>query len=109
MPVQLKAYVAFDEGRTTDAPAGANEALATLARGAGGDLHAIIALNDRIADGTDVSWIWDVDWELIAASLGRVVATGSRAPSPRTARERSPSSNSSAVGLNIAGRSARAR
>ena len=40
----------------------------------------MIALNDRIADGTDVSWIWDVDWELIAPSLGRVVTTGSRAP-----------------------------
>ena len=61
-------------------PAGANEALATLARGAGDDLHTLIALNDRIADGTDVSWIWDVDWELIAPSLGRVVTSGSRAP-----------------------------
>ncbi len=61
-------------------PAGANEALATLARGAGDDLHTLIALNDGIADGTDVSWIWDVDWELIAPSLGRVVTSGSRAP-----------------------------
>ncbi len=39
----------------------------------------MIALNDRIADGTDVSWIWDVDWELIAPSLGRVVTSGIRA------------------------------
>ena len=61
-------------------PAGANEALATLARGAGDDLHTMVALNDRIADGTDVSWIWDVDWELIAPALGRVVVAGSRAP-----------------------------
>jgi UDP-N-acetylmuramyl tripeptide synthase len=60
-------------------PAGANEALATLARGAGENLHTMIALNDRIADGTDVSWIWDVDWELITPQLGRVVTTGSRA------------------------------
>ena len=60
-------------------PAGANEALATLARGAGDDLHTMVALNDRIADGTDVSWIWDVDWELIAPALGHVVVAGSRA------------------------------
>ncbi|HEY1478507.1 MAG TPA: MurT ligase domain-containing protein [Gaiellales bacterium] len=60
-------------------PAGANEVLATLVRGAGSDLHAMVALNDRIADGTDVSWIWDVDWELIAPSLAHVVASGTRA------------------------------
>jgi UDP-N-acetylmuramyl tripeptide synthase len=60
-------------------PAGANEALATLVRGAGSDLHAMVALNDRIADGTDVSWIWDVDWELIAPALAHVVAAGTRA------------------------------
>jgi lipid II isoglutaminyl synthase (glutamine-hydrolysing) len=60
-------------------PAGANEALATLARGAGDHLHAMIALNDRIADGTDVSWIWDVDWELIAPALGSIVTAGTRA------------------------------
>jgi UDP-N-acetylmuramyl tripeptide synthase len=61
-------------------PAGTNEALATLARGAGDDLHTMVALNDRIADGTDVSWIWDVDWELIAPALRHVVVAGSRAP-----------------------------
>jgi lipid II isoglutaminyl synthase (glutamine-hydrolysing) len=60
-------------------PAGANEALATLARGAGDGLHTMVALNDRIADGTDVSWIWDVDWELIAPALAHVVAAGTRA------------------------------
>jgi lipid II isoglutaminyl synthase (glutamine-hydrolysing) len=60
-------------------PAGANEALATLARGAGDELHTMITLNDRIADGTDVSWIWDVDWELLVPSLGRVVTAGTRA------------------------------
>jgi lipid II isoglutaminyl synthase (glutamine-hydrolysing) len=39
----------------------------------------MITLNDRIADGTDVSWIWDVDWELLVPSLGRVVTAGTRA------------------------------
>ena len=38
-----------------------------------------MALNDGIADGRDVSWIWDVDWELLLAGLDRVVVTGERA------------------------------
>jgi UDP-N-acetylmuramyl tripeptide synthase len=39
----------------------------------------VIALNDAIADGRDVSWIWDVDFELLLGSLDRLVASGSRA------------------------------
>ena len=40
----------------------------------------MIALNDGIADGRDVSWIWDVDFEpLIGGGLERLVATGGRA------------------------------
>jgi lipid II isoglutaminyl synthase (glutamine-hydrolysing) len=60
-------------------PAGANEALRTLAGGGDGPLVVLVALNDRIADGRDVSWIWDVDWERIAPRLARVVTTGTRA------------------------------
>ena len=43
-------------------PAGANEALRTLEEG-GVPPTLVVALNDRIADGRDVSWIWDVDFE----------------------------------------------
>ena len=39
----------------------------------------MLALNDAIADGRDVSWIWDVDFEPLARRAGRVVATGDRA------------------------------
>jgi lipid II isoglutaminyl synthase (glutamine-hydrolysing) len=59
-------------------PAGANEAIRTLLDGPSPAL-AVVALNDDIADGRDVSWIWDVDFEPFAASLERLVATGSRA------------------------------
>jgi UDP-N-acetylmuramyl tripeptide synthase len=63
-------------------PAGANEVLRTLGleagRGAAG-LDLWIALNDRIADGRDVSWIWDADFELLADSVRRVHCTGTRA------------------------------
>jgi UDP-N-acetylmuramyl tripeptide synthase len=59
-------------------PAGANEAIRTLLDG--GDPHVVvIALNDAIADGQDVSWIWDVDFEPLLAAAGRIVATGDRA------------------------------
>src|SRR5262249_13070582 len=40
---------------------------------------AVIALNDEIADGRDVSWIWDVDFEPLLTGLERVVVTGDRA------------------------------
>jgi UDP-N-acetylmuramyl tripeptide synthase len=59
-------------------PAGANEAIRTLVEGAPPRV-AVIALNDAIADGRDVSWIWDVDFEPLLPGLDRLVATGSRA------------------------------
>jgi UDP-N-acetylmuramyl tripeptide synthase len=61
-------------------PVGANEVLRTLrleADDAGLDLW--IALNDRIADGRDVSWVWDADFELLAGRVRRVVCAGTRA------------------------------
>ncbi|HEX5448473.1 MAG TPA: MurT ligase domain-containing protein [Gaiellaceae bacterium] len=59
-------------------PAGANEAVRTLVE-AGGAKVAVIALNDDIADGRDVSWIWDVDFEPLLDGLDTLVASGSRA------------------------------
>ena len=59
-------------------PAGANEAVRTLVAGDPPRI-ALLALNDAIADGRDVSWIWDVDWEPLLAGLERVVVTGERA------------------------------
>jgi lipid II isoglutaminyl synthase (glutamine-hydrolysing) len=59
-------------------PAGANEAVRTIVDG-GAPAVAVIALNDAIADGRDVSWIWDVDFEPLIGGLERLVATGERA------------------------------
>jgi UDP-N-acetylmuramyl tripeptide synthase len=59
-------------------PAGANEVVRTLGE-AGGPRLLVVALNDEIADGRDVSWIWDVDFEPLFGSLDRLVATGGRA------------------------------
>jgi UDP-N-acetylmuramyl tripeptide synthase len=62
-------------------PAGANEVLRTLRLEAGGDgLDLWLGLNDRIADGRDVSWVWDADFELLAGAVRRVTCAGTRAP-----------------------------
>ncbi len=73
----------LDLGRPTSIllvknPAGANEVLRTLAlEGAKLDLFGI--LNDRTADGRDVSWVWDADWELVAPHVRRLTCSGTRA------------------------------
>jgi UDP-N-acetylmuramyl tripeptide synthase len=59
-------------------PAGANEVLRTVALDAGEhDVFAV--LNDNIADGRDVSWIWDADFEVMAPRVRRVTCSGTRA------------------------------
>jgi lipid II isoglutaminyl synthase (glutamine-hydrolysing) len=59
-------------------PAGANEAIRTLVDGGAPHL-LVVALNDEIADGRDVSWIWDVDFEPLLTDLDRLIASGGRA------------------------------
>lgn len=59
-------------------PAGANEVIRTLALEEA-PIDLWIALNDRIADGRDVSWTWDADFEVLADRVGRVTCTGTRA------------------------------
>ena len=59
-------------------PAGANEVLRTLVL-EDGELDLWLALNDRIADGRDVSWIWDADFELLAGRVRRATCSGTRA------------------------------
>jgi len=41
----------------------------------------LIALNDNLADGTDVSWIWDAQFELLQATNHKlpIICSGSRA------------------------------
>ncbi|MDQ3678609.1 MAG: MurT ligase domain-containing protein, partial [Actinomycetota bacterium] len=59
-------------------PAGANEVLRTLALDDG--QHDVLAvLNDRIADGRDISWVWDADFEVLAGRVRRVTCSGTRA------------------------------
>jgi len=59
-------------------PAGANEVLRTLTL-EDGALDLWIALNDGIADGRDISWIWDADFEVLAGRVDRITCSGTRA------------------------------
>jgi len=59
-------------------PAGLTQVLRTItANGAQKDL--VLLLNDNIADGRDVSWIWDVDFELLAGVPRSLTVSGTRA------------------------------
>ena len=59
-------------------PAGANEVLRTLVLEEG-QLDLLGLLNDRTADGHDVSWVWDADFELVAPRLRSMTCGGTRA------------------------------
>jgi UDP-N-acetylmuramyl tripeptide synthase len=59
-------------------PAGANEVVRTLALEAD-QLDLLGVLNDRTADGRDVSWIWDADFEVLAPRVRIASCAGTRA------------------------------
>jgi UDP-N-acetylmuramyl tripeptide synthase len=59
-------------------PAGANEILRTLTLESG-ELDVLAILNDRTADGRDVSWVWDADFEIVASKVRRITCAGTRA------------------------------
>src|SRR5438309_2783326 len=59
-------------------PTGFNEVLRTAIQ-FGTARSFLIALNDRIADGQDVSWIWDVDFEQLSEVARHIVLSGDRA------------------------------
>ena len=59
-------------------PAGANEVLRTLTL-EDGEHDVFAVLNDNIADGRDVSWVWDADFEVLAPRVRRATCSGTRA------------------------------
>ena len=56
-------------------PTGASEVLKTV------DLSSniIIAINDNYADGRDISWLWDSDFEQLKEAQKLIITSGSRA------------------------------
>ncbi len=62
-------------------PAGATQVFETLAPNIKPDDSLLLALNDNLADGTDVSWIWDAEFEKLRTTNYelRTICSGSRA------------------------------
>jgi lipid II isoglutaminyl synthase (glutamine-hydrolysing) len=60
-------------------PVGFNETLRMLTLATNGlTVPTLIAINDLAADGRDVSWLWDVDFELLVAGTAPLYTTGIR-------------------------------
>jgi UDP-N-acetylmuramyl tripeptide synthase len=59
-------------------PVGFTEVLRTIASGEV-SANLLILINDLFADGTDVSWLWDVDVEQLAGRTHLAVCSGLRA------------------------------
>jgi lipid II isoglutaminyl synthase (glutamine-hydrolysing) len=64
----------------TKNPVGMNETIRAVnqVKKAGGGSVTLMILNDRTPDGTDVSWIWDVDTEKFVNQGGIIVVSGDR-------------------------------
>ncbi|HKZ34545.1 MAG TPA: Mur ligase family protein [Patescibacteria group bacterium] len=62
-------------------PTGFNEVLRTILQFSNQHIqHLFLSLNDLVADGRDVSWIWDVDLELLKGKVTHLTVSGIRAP-----------------------------
>lgn len=61
-------------------PTGANQVIATIKNRLTPDDRLLVALNDNIADGRDVSWVWDSNFEeLTQTNFNQIIASGNRA------------------------------
>lgn len=60
-------------------PTGFNQSIDTVLNLDGKKKNFLLALNDRIADGRDVSWIWDVDFEQLIPHAHTITISGDRA------------------------------
>ncbi|WP_026734950.1 Mur ligase family protein [Fischerella sp. PCC 9605] len=58
-------------------PVGTNETIRVVTQSH--NQTTLLVLNDRIQDGEDVSWIWDVDTEKLVQRGGTLVVSGDRA------------------------------
>jgi len=59
-------------------PTGFNQAIETLIQ-LNKKLTLMIAINDKTADGKDVSWLWDVDFEKLTPIIDKLIISGDRA------------------------------
>ena len=72
IPIGTKSVVIF----LIKNPAGANEVIRALSTK--NALNILALLNDKIADGRDVSWIWDTNWEILVPNIKNLAISGTR-------------------------------
>lgn len=60
-------------------PTGASEVFKTVSKNLQPEDTLLIALNDNFADGKDISWIWDADFEALNNHSASVYVSGQRA------------------------------
>ncbi len=59
-------------------PTGFNQSIEAINSFSNGKINVLLILNDRIPDGRDISWIWDVEFENLLNNAVNVVVTGDR-------------------------------
>jgi len=59
-------------------PVGFGEVLSTILAGEVRERTLVIAINDNFADGTDISWLWDVDFERLEGHVRTAICSGTR-------------------------------
>jgi lipid II isoglutaminyl synthase (glutamine-hydrolysing) len=76
LPSDKKGYIFLIKN-----PVGATQVFETIAPELTKDDHLLLALNDNFADGTDVSWIWDAQFEKLKVKEAKlkVICSGIRA------------------------------
>jgi UDP-N-acetylmuramyl tripeptide synthase len=60
-------------------PVGASETIRMLVDAWAAPVQLLIIINDRDADGTDVSWLWDADFERLCGTTQQIIVSGTRA------------------------------
>ncbi len=60
-------------------PTSVNENLHALFLGTDEAMDLLVILNDKAADGKDISWIWDVDYEMAISAVRHATVSGTRA------------------------------
>jgi UDP-N-acetylmuramyl tripeptide synthase len=58
-------------------PAGASQTIKSVTQDK--TAKVLIAINDNLADGRDISWLWDADFELFASLKTKFIVAGQRA------------------------------
>ncbi|PWT98734.1 MAG: DUF1727 domain-containing protein [Candidatus Melainabacteria bacterium] len=58
-------------------PAGATQTIRAVTQAK--DVNIVIAINDNLADGRDISWLWDAEFEPLGTIKGNFVVSGQRA------------------------------